>query len=354
MARLGGQDLKRLTEALQEAFPTPDALEQFVDYMNFTPRKVLARIVAPNDNLEERARTLIKTAETEGWLRQLVDEAVATNATPALQQIVNDFRPLLAAAITNHYKVSFMGVRPLVDRDDLRTALESLDQAKRRIVVVNGPRASGNSYTLQFIRYLREQLGTFGLIWVDLWELSGTAADRVVTPLMVGRAIVDQGIEAVVPEKGEEPWAAWVTTFCNRLTGPVNKLPQPQWIVLDSFRQVAVPTETLDLVKALAKRLAINLPHLRLVLLSYDHGLPADLEPDLETEQIKPITAKELSLFFTRIYEARKIDKAIDYTPKEVAVAVAKVLRAVDPNDPDRLATLAREVAKEAKGILES
>jgi len=81
MARLGGQDLKRLTEALQEAFPTPDALEQFVDYMNFTPRKVLARIVAPNDNLEERARTLIKTAETEGWLRQLVDEAVAANAT---------------------------------------------------------------------------------------------------------------------------------------------------------------------------------------------------------------------------------------------------------------------------------
>jgi hypothetical protein len=349
MRQLTGPELRRLTEAMVEAFPNESDLEQMVDYADFTPRKSLARI-APPGKLDSRVRELIKSAEAEGWLLSLVEEAWKANRTPSLQAFRDTLKPLVVAGPVNHYKVCFMDNRPLVDRDGLRSATELLATARRRIVIVNGEPVSGKSYSLQYIRYLREQLQNFALVWVDLEVLSKRTGGGMVLPSTVAERIVEQmNLDpATLPEKGEETWAAWVTAFCDRLTGRLQRSTEPCWIVLDGFHRVPLPQETMDLVKELATRVCVNISTLRLVLLSYADILPSDVEPDVERETISPISSAELSRFFTQVYEGR----GAPFTAADVAQVVARVLRQIDPNHPRRLELLGREVVKASRDIL--
>jgi hypothetical protein len=360
MIQLSGPELRELTVALNGAFATQSRLEELIDYMDLTPRRSLSSMTTQNDTPPDMVRKVIKTAEREGWLLQLVLEAHKVNQeNDALKKIVARFQQsnLAAAAAPSHfYQTCFMGPRPFVDREDLRAALSRLDAGNRKIVVVKGAPHSGKSYTVQFIAYLRLQLQTFELAWVDLRDLARPNPETVivVTPKMVATSIVEQLKlpAAVIPEKAEETWDSWNTSFCDRLNPVVAELAKPAWIVIDSFEQVRVPQETLALIKHIAKRLSVTLGNLRLVLLAYNDDLPGDLRLDIVTEEIPKLTPAHLSLFLTRIFDQLKAERQMEFTTTDVARATACVLRAVPPKDATPLLTMALKITELCDRIL--
>lgn len=341
---------RRLVDAFLQAFPTENDLQDLIFFADFNPPKTLQSITTAT-GLKAQVRELITKAEAEGWLPKLVDEAAKANAANhALAELRDEIKPLILAALANPYKTCFMGNRPLVDREGLRTAMERLTNRLCRIVIIDGPEQSGKSYTIWFIRYLRDhQGGGFGLVWIDLRELAGSNA-ALIQPQVLARSMVAQmGLPpSTVPVKEEETYAAWTQEFCNKLTGALAVAASPWWVVFDNFHQVLLPLETLELIKELAKRTAINIPTLHMVLLSYRDSLPDDVEPDVERETIGAIGPTELALFFKELYESRQLPA----TPSEVAGHVKDVLEAVDPNHPQRLRKLEIEVRRVAGKVV--
>ena len=107
---------------------------------------------------------------------------------------------------------------------------------------------TGKSHTVWFIRYLKEQQKTFGLVWVDLSELASATPHGLVDPGMIARSMALQmAMQDVVHERGEESWAAWTTEFCDSLTGRLTNAPAPWWLVIDNFSAVPLPQDSLDL-----------------------------------------------------------------------------------------------------------
>jgi hypothetical protein len=336
----------RLMAALEGAFPDKDALELM--FFGADLPKSLAAVTTAS-GLRSILRELITHADAEGWLPALVQEAAKANPHPPLVAFRDEIKPLIVAASANHYRVLLMGDRPLIDREPLRDGVERLGKGQKRILVVDGEPVTGKSHSIWFIRYLRDQQKTFNLIWVDLRELAAAAPDGVVDPAAIARSMALQmSMPDLVRPREEETWAAWSNEFCDALTGRMAAAASPWWLVIDNFSAVPLPHDSLGLVKKLCERLAINIPNLFMVLLSYKDSIPATVEPDVERETIEPVDEGHIGLFFKALYDSRPkvVSDAI------IAQRVAEVLRAVPPDHPRRLEAIAAEVTRKAKAIL--
>jgi hypothetical protein len=348
---LTGPQLKRFVDTFAAAFPNIEGLAEMVAYVDLTPRRSLVSITTAG-TLPAQVRELITTAEAEGWLPKLVEHAATSNpGAPGLAALRDEIKPLILAAAVNHYRAVVMGDRLLINRDAVRGALERLSNAQKRIVIVDGEPVTGKSHTVWFIRYLRDNFRSFGLIWIDLRELVAASPDGLIEPTLLARSMVKQMSldPALVPERGEQTWAAWTSDFCDGLTGKLSAAEKPWWLVIDNFTAVRLPQETLDLVKKLCERLAINIPSLYLVLLGYRETMPPQVEADIEREQIARIDAAEVGLFFKELYDSRQIP----VTEAEIALKVVQVLRSVDPAHPRRLEIMGAELTKIARTILQ-
>ncbi len=320
-------------------------------FADFTPQRTLASVTTASGLLTQ-VRELITKADAEGWLPKLVDEAAKSNPAHAgLSAFRNEIKPLILAANVNHYRAVLMGDRLLIDRDAVRGAFERLANAQKRIVIVDGEPVTGKSHTVWFIRYLRDQHKNFGLIWIDLRDLAKASPDGLIEPTAIARSMAKQMSldPTLVPDRGEQTWAAWISDFCDGLTGKLATAEKPWWLVVDNFTALRLPQETLDLLKKLCERLAINIPNLFLVLLGYKDTVPPQVEADIERETITRIDATEVGLFFKELYDSRQIP----VTEAEIAGKVADVLRSVDPNHPRRLEIMGAEVTKIARTILQ-
>jgi hypothetical protein len=346
---LNADQRRRLTKALTEAFPTEAALAQMVYFADLTPPRTLQAITTAS-GIDALVRELMTRADGEGWLPKLVDEAAKQNPHQGLAEFRDEIKPLILAAAANHYRVLLMGDRPLIDRENLREAVERLATGKKRILVIDGDPVSGKSHTIWFIRHLHDHHRNFGLVWIDLRELAKAAKQGVIEPVEIARSMALQmGIPDVISAREEETWAAWINGFCDRLTGRLATADRPWWLVMDSFAAVALPQDSLGLVKTLCERLVINIPNLNLILLSYKDSIPDTVEPDVHRETIERIDAPQVGLFFKALYESRQVDAS----EQLIARKLAEVLRAVDPKHPRRLEALAAEVRRIAKQILE-
>lgn len=345
---LTGNQRRRLRDALVAAFPTEARLDDLFFSGDFDPPRNRPEITTAS-GLLDMVREIIVRADGEGWLHQLVTEAGKANNTPELIAFAKETEPVLLAATVNHYRVLLMGERPLIDREPLRDAVQRLAAGQKRILVIDGDPASGKSHTVWFLRYLREQRQGFGLVWIDLRELANFAPQRLVEPVLIARSMAKQmGMADIVHEREEETWAAWTNDFCDTLTGKLAAAAEPWWVVIDSFSAVPLPHDSVGFVKTLCERLAVNIPKLTVILLSYRDSIPDNLEPDVQRETIDAIDEGHIGLFFKELYESLQVQPA----DLVIAEKTAEVLRAVDPNHPRRLEALGREVIRVAKDIV--
>jgi hypothetical protein len=346
---LTGDQRRRLVDALIAAFPTDQALAEMVSFADLTPPRRLLEITTAS-GLRAQARELVERADGEGWLPDLVREAIKANEHAALVALLDEIKPLIVAAAANHYEVLVMGDRVLIDREPLRQALKRLSNQQKRIVIVTGAPVTGKTHTIWFIRHLRQQLKQFGLVWIDLEELA-KAANGFIEPMAIAKSIVRQmPLDAsIVEPKGEENWAAWSIAFCQTLTGRLATAAQPWWVVIDNFSSVALTQDTKDFVKKLCEQLVITLDNLSVILLSYDDKLPDKIEGDVDREQLTAIGPVEVGLFFNAVFRSQNRQPTV----AEVGQKVAEVLRAVNPQHPRPLEALAIEVTRVAKQIVE-
>lgn len=362
--RLNPDQQNRLLDELKDVFTDLAAVKELVQGAD-PPNRVSLDQVALGPDLVEILRLIILRADDENWLGNLLEAAIEMrSASQMLKLLRTEFDGVITAERADHFDAYWLlGDRVLVDREPLRAAVKSLEalpgsgEIQKRVVVVTGPRKSGRSWSLQYIRYLKETRHSFILVWPDLENLANSIDDdKELGPEHLGYSIAKQMNLKMSdwPERKKEKDEKWVWRFCEWLTGQLTGTQTVYWIVLDSFDKLLLPDGIYVLINALAMRIQVNLDMLRLVLLSYNRqdDLPSDVIPDVEIISTNLIGDPELVAFFARLYDQRKRRFDIDFSPTDVANSVAEVKRqVVDFGNEGYMFKLGPAVVQEAKKL---
>jgi hypothetical protein len=358
---LHNDDFNALKVALLDAFSTARDFEPAV--RKATGGKSLQQI-ANGDDLKVIVERVIRRAADEAWLSALLDAAVAERSNDVeLARLREEWQAgarfgTVAGGSINHFKALLLpGKLVLIDRQPLRDALAGLDLGGVRVLIVDGDAESGKTYSLQYISYLSEALGTFTLAPVDLERVTRNANNKV-DAAGLGEAIAS----ALLGRSGLKRAAdlndtTWIEKYCDWLKHKLSD-GATRWLVIDSFRKVTVEQNAYDLVAALAMRTYRDLPALRLVLLSYGERqwLSARVVGAVEYEWIAQIDASHLVMFFSELYfdYSKRRGETIEHAvlaPKVIA-SVQRVLGGAPASGARRLETLGRTTWAEVETIL--
>lgn len=183
----------------------------------------------------------------------------------------------------------------LIDRENLRNALQELESdIGPRILVVNGERGSGKTYSSELIYYLaNNSVPKHIVIYVDL-DTQVQEPDAVVQFIAerIGRDT------ASIPGPEQEQKMRWALRLANWLTKQIISAgPASYWFVFDGFRERTVLTETKELIEELAILAQTTLRQCRVVLINYTEVLPPRVRNAAGREQIREIGERELVAF---------------------------------------------------------
>jgi hypothetical protein len=341
--------IKRLHKALLG--PLTDR-EEIWFFLALQLDRELADITA--DDLRERmVMRVIKRAEQEAWLGDLLDAAVTHYPTICeLKTLRNEWAPVHPVAASDPYSVCLLrGSRPFINRDELRFAMRELEEDDgSRILVVHGESGTGKSYTRQYVTH-RAEVRKERLAWIDLIELTNALrASHGIKPEHVARRLCDlmQLGSGFVAPKDDEQYARWNLTFCDRLSGYLSKSPQRWWIIVDGFNSVLLPDATHGLFTQLASHVESMMPSVRLILLGYTGSLPLDASDSARRDMASRLSDDHVGKFFTHVYGMR----GGAFTQQDVVESTARVRAVVSQDDPRPNQTLGRAAGVEAKRVL--
>jgi hypothetical protein len=334
--KLTAAQFKRLRIAMTGIYINEDLLSGFLDD---ELRQSLNELAGAGP-LPERTRAVIKAAEANDWLIDLLDAGAANNAgETAFKEIRDELVAVAGAPSVDPFEAWRLGSdRVFIDRTPLRMRLKQMRlPLGKRILVVDGGKKTGKSHLKHFLTLLESSLADFRTVYVDL-EQHANAISGPVHSESLGERIARQmgwpdGALGEPPEDHQR--ARWNLRFHDTLKARAGLDPQPWWIVLDSFSKVVLPQSTIDLVTQIATLVDESLPHYRLLLLSTRQGLLSGTNGH-PPETVAPVSNEELMDFFFRVYE----DAGIVPTPERVSAAVQRVLQHVDRSDPEHMAQL--------------
>lgn len=329
--------------------------------------------VALGSNLSQIIDRLLTVADEQGWMMTLLNSAVAQRGGNAMLLQCRDRwrgRAQLLGMAANPYKALLLpGRRVMLDREKLRGYLAGLGGNQgvqgARVLVVDGKAESGKSYSLQYIGYLAEVQGNFTFGAIDMERVPRNDQNKVSAAGLV-QAITPALIpgEPPYPPPADGNYTTWIDQYCAWLA---KRLPTnaKRWLVIDSFRKVAIEQEAHDLIAMLAMRTYLELPMLRLVLLNYgDAGwLKARVVGGVDSETIDPIDTKHLRTFFARLQmdlmnqrgtPIRQDDVAeVQKLAAQIAEMADRVLAGAATSTEKRLQALARLTWEEVEALLE-
>ena len=349
---LTSSQAKQLREALVSAF-TPASLEMFLDDKFGKKLHNLVNPAAAPD-FPYMIYKIIDVANTEGWVRNLIQEAHKEHQNHALLaafvaslpagQPVTAAMPLDPFSVTRLYGATEMC---FLNRHGLRNALRALDTGVARIAAIDGSEHSGKSYSYQLILYLAEKTGNFKPVFIDLTQASGPdyGPDRLAIRLALQMGI-DLPPEQLLKKQAQGP--IWATELSEYLIGKTHAASKQWWVVLDGVLQGSLPPDTVHFIHGLAQG-ALQAPKLRVVLLSYRRELlPPNVQFRAVGETISPLQDFDLHEFFERLLDAHdreREDGVIDFAVEWIAE------RAAPPYHGESLAQLPALV-KNAADIL--
>lgn len=351
MRRLTGPEFKQLRGILNDRFNTVELLDELAIEL----RGELMDSIATGDNVPNILNKVIANAQAESWLIALIETAKNLGAdSDGLQHLLDDLQPAQVLGEGDPYHAHILADgSAFVDREALRKALCALN-AGTNILIVDGEEFSGKSYSVRLIRYIRDRTDNFKIIFVDLADLAA-GTDTPIRAEDIAEQIAGQmKLQEDIPSRQNEQDGAWIQRFCVWLTRKLEDDTLVRWIVIDSFNKVLLTQGAQDLIKQLAKRITVNLPTLRLVLLGYQDALALKgiVYAEFPHESVMPFGEPELIEFMIKLYGARKKGKQIDFTQSEVADSVARVLRQVNLNDKRHLAALNAALVQEISHLI--
>jgi Cdc6-like AAA superfamily ATPase/tetratricopeptide (TPR) repeat protein len=232
------------------------------------------------------------------------------------------------------------GGRPFFNRLTLRQHLRLLASPEGpRVLLVNGPRGSGKTYSCEFIfhvltsspgnRYVYVDFSQFNHFHPSMFALAEEIAYQMRRP------------PGSMPVLSAEQMERSVNQLCNLITAEVNKGITNWWLIFDEVQDVKLAPEILDFIYELMFRSQSVARRLRLILLSFDDALPPGLEAGVLREKIGPVQRDDLVEFFRELFiSAGWLDRM-----EKISEIVAQLW-----SDSER--RLADEPDKEAKRLM--
>ena len=230
------------------------------------------------------------------------------------------------------------GKRRLVvlDRRAVREAIRQLADAasQAKILVVNGPKGSGKSFTFLIIRFAEEPQ-RHQLAYVDL------ARRPVPGPVDLARELALRiGLSADSIPQLRVPIARGVRELAIWLVRQAQAADRDWWWVLDGLSSAQLPLQTRDFVLALAGEVRYA-SSLRLALLDFNEPFPADVSPFVYREELSPIEDREVRDFLRDLVV--RFGRAM---PDSELEELTQGLLARAPVGADRLGALSADLSK--------
>jgi hypothetical protein len=260
--------------------------------------------------------------------RQEVDEAARLHSSPQDQ--------FLSSVLKN-------GAEVFIDRADLRRNLrEFIADPEKTVLVVDGEKGSGRSYTYTLIRHLGAHCG-FRPVRVTLNRTS--TAEEVVQRLAEFVADVRTGLPPLNQTQLNDPLPS-IETAVHRVVSRATAASEQFWLVLDECDKLDVNSDVWDCIGKLALTIYEHTPVRRegvprLVLLGYSSAtrqLPYEIRKNEVRDTARAAGPDDLRQFFQEFF-AQPGGTGPPAEPEHVAAlveaTVPAVLRAAEAPGPD-------------------
>jgi hypothetical protein len=349
-AGLPGEVILRIREVLLGSFPNKPAVSELLLVIN----RNYDQLEVPNYSFTDSFTHVLSEASREGWLPGLLRAAAQQAPNDVdIAQLVTYYTPISPGPAVDHFRrCRLSGGFYLIDRDPLRDSLVELSRLDgQRILVVTGAHQSGKSYTRRLIWHVRDMLGSFTVVDIDLERQSRLLGpDRTLAPDDIARLLTRElqyDDLRVPPPPQDQQWARWTLEFCEAFQGRALRDPELRWLVFDAFNKVVLSTAVLDLIKELALRVGEQLNRFRLVLVDFVEPLPLDVAPTVRPDRPDPIGAAELGRFL--IGYLREVGSPLDEdAQKQRAAKVIKmIMEGLVTEQPNYLITLSQRVTEQ-------
>lgn len=340
-----------LVSALQNSF-APLIFEQML-FVRLNRRQY--DIILNGGNYREVVETVVDTANDGDWIWFLIKAALDDQPlAPHLLAFVAkhpDLNPANAPKpIADHVMAYVLrGQRYFIGRKELRLALKEMrSKDPRRVLIVNGDRISGKTYTRELISFLSENTPHHRTVYIDLDKYVYEAPNLTET---IGQQM---GMDAnIMPKQEDEQKARWVQRLVGWIIARVvNPGDTTYWFVFDGFREQTLLPETKDWIDELAVQAETNVPQCRVVLLNYKESLPLQISDYVNREQIKPIGRVELLDFFEQLNSDHQKKYASEHLSGNVETILSQVDAAVagkPGSEVERLRLLSKAVNETAR-----
>lgn len=155
--------LSQLEDALLNYYKTQQQLDSVVQRALDEP---LGYIISPNNNLKTIVNELLRSLELDGRIRLFLRYISKTNISPELRNAIELYSGNLAPS-PNPYTALIVSNQPFVDRTSFRGALARLFGENLRVLIMNGNRYSGRTYSRLLVQHVAENIGIIPL-YIDL------------------------------------------------------------------------------------------------------------------------------------------------------------------------------------------
>ena len=242
---------------------------------------------------------------------------------------------------------------PVLDRVDFQRTLEDmLPPASAQVLLVNGSRYSGRSFSLKIAQQMLGRLG-HTVVPLSAMSLNDAPPEAFVSEIrqLLGLAAAPLPVGADLSTRASLAQRHLLTAFLGDLRKSFPADPPKSrlvWIFIDGLDQAVLPKETLELISSLAQRV-VEVPTLRLGLVGYERELPSDVDATLTRETIAPVTTADVETYIGYACEcaARAMPAAQRRALAESVVAAAPIEAAT------RLKTIAQKVQQISRKLQE-
>jgi hypothetical protein len=171
------------------------------------------------------------------------------------------------------------GIRDIVDPERIKLGAvlgRMFTEQGPSILVVDGPRRSGRTYTRVLIQRLAARHGDFHVAVVDPWAVGSLPLD---VSSLAGELSLRMGSswESMPEQTGTS--ARWVQQLASWVLAQAARTAKRWWVVIDGLDDVEMMgPDTRAFIETLAQQIAIQpAQRPRLALLAYPHALPASI-----------------------------------------------------------------------------
>jgi hypothetical protein len=331
-------EIQALTAALYDGFPTRNDLELLLVFLG---KRIEDYVTSSMAGALPYAAVVV-AASRAGWVAILLQQARTMRDTnQLLLAFENQYRSTGFPLPADPYCAPVLRAkRPFIDRQGLRDRMAELASAgASRVLVVEGERYSGKSYTRFLVEHLARNPGGFRQIVVDLIEDAITKPDELAHTLVMKMG----GDPVSLPIQGVTTAARYGLILAAAVQSEVNRLGSHIWVVFDGLARPGVLPETIELVLDIAKRAELEVPELRVILLELPVTLPPEVDSVALREVLHPIDAALCVEWLETVHSLLNVS----WGKAELLEEVSKMFKSLpESGDPDRLKTLSREAWK--------